>query len=257
MTTETENLSSEEIPTLIKHVKIPSRLFNFVNPANPTSKVLELEVTPLFPTPFAKVKIPIEYYKYFPMLMQEPVKPIEKTTTHLYSYNNYVLNLSKYKELKNFIQTATQSFLGEVLMIKGKSRITQSWLNQNGPGHHTHTHIHPNSIVSGVLYVQTTKENGFIKFHKAGGLNNGNDYSWSMAPTQYENVPQDNPYSWGNFSVGVETGDLIMFPSYFTHSVPKNETQDDRWSLAYNSVTHDAIGDDEMLTHLPCEERSI
>jgi len=248
MNTETESLS-----TSINHINIPSRIFN----VNISNKPIQLDVMPLFPTPLAKIKMPKDLLKYLHLLMYEPVKIPEKTITHHYSFNNYVLNLTKYKELKTFIQTVTQTFLGEVLMIKGKARITQSWVNQNGPGHHTHTHIHPNSIVSGVLYIQTNKDNGIITFHKAGGLNNGNDYSWSLSPKQYENLPQDNPYSWGTFKVPVESGDLILFPSYFTHSVPKNETKEDRWSLAYNSVTENTLGDDESLTELPCEERTI
>jgi hypothetical protein len=47
-------------------------------------------------------------------------------------------------------------------------RLTQSWLNYTKPGQFHHKHAHPNSFISGVLYMKAARQRDKIYFYKDG-----------------------------------------------------------------------------------------
>ena len=117
--------------------------------------------------------------------------------------------------------------------------ITQSWLNYTKPGEYHHTHEHPNSIISGVFYIDADRENDKIIFHKA------NRYQQIKFPqTEYNAF---NSESWF-FNVG--NGDLKLFPSSLTHNVEQKKGDNVRCSLAFNVFVKGYIGAEEELTAL-------
>ena len=61
-----------------------------------------------------------------------------------------------------------------------KLRITQSWCNYAGRGESHHKHHHPNSILSGVYYVQTNDEDK-IYFYNEKLMNS----TFSVSTTEY------------------------------------------------------------------------
>ena len=106
-----------------------------------------------------------------------------------------------------------------------KLYITISWLNvsQNGESHHVHHH--QNSIVSGVLYIDTHEEDkiSFInpRYDMFGNFNFSQD--WIFPAT---------------------TDRLILFPSTLKHSVPPrpNTCKGTRISLSFNTWIKGVIG---------------
>ena len=81
--------------------------------------------------------------------------------------NRYVLNTKTLKSLKQTLETYLNNYFTDVLKIKNTATpyITQSWLNYTNKGEFHHEHAHPNSYLSGVLYINTTKDDS-ITFHK-------------------------------------------------------------------------------------------
>lgn len=193
----------------------------------------------LFPTAVAKFELGRDY-------TAKEISFVEKQSTYKNSGNStsenrYVLDDKKFVNLKKFVQEAIDEYLRSVYAPKHevKLRVTQSWLNYTKTGEHHHKHAHPNSFVSGVLYIKASRERDKIHFYKDG-------YQQIKLPTDNYNVY--NSDSWW-FEVG--KGDLMLFPSNLTHMV-ETVQGDERVSLAFNTFLTGYIGDETSLTALHC-----
>ena len=57
-------------------------------------------------------------------------------------------------------------------------------------------------------------------------------------------------YNAQSFMLPCTAGELIIFPSDLSHSVPTNKGDEDRISLSFNTVSIDVLGSKDSLTHL-------
>ena len=119
--------------------------------------------------------------------------------------------------------------------------ITQSWVNKSGKGESHHEHVHPNSIVSGVWYPVISEKLPPIQFRSK----NQRDVSLSTA--------KFNNFNSATFLLPMKAGELILFPSNLTHSVPANQSETERISLSFNTWAKGNLGDINSLTFLPLE----
>ena len=63
-------------------------------------------------------------------------------------------------------------------------------------------------------------------------------------------LEMDSNYYDEKYSPEIREGSLLMFPSYFKHSVPKNKTKYTRKSVSMNIVPKGMLGDPHSLTEL-------
>ena len=172
----------------------------------------------------------IEYHK-------NKTRPNTGNATSLDSkiLNNQLLGIrSKIYEMLKIYTSAIISPANDNFKLK----ITQSWINYTEPGGFHHIHAHSNSIISGVVYLQTGEDDKIqflsnkpehIKIH-SNALNQYNSETW-----------------W----VPVKTGDIILFPSYQRHCVPNtNSNSSTRISLSFNTFADGVLGSENDLTHL-------
>ena len=117
--------------------------------------------------------------------------------------------------------------------------ITQSWLNRNGKGESHHEHKHPNSMISGVWYPQIHEKLPPIRFKTS----EQRDVSFS--------IERYNHYNSQSFLLPIKVGELILFPSNILHSVPINQSDEERISLSFNTWCKGNLGKEESLTLLP------
>jgi|TARA_B110000238_G_C15960264_1_gene367084 uncharacterized protein (TIGR02466 family) len=112
-----------------------------------------------------------------------------------------------------------------------KLYITISWLNVTENGESHHIHHHPNSIVSGVFYIDTCEEDT-ISF-----LNPKTDMFGHFNFSKNSNNP-------GEWTYPATTGRLIVFPSTLRHHVKSrpNTCKGKRISLSFNTWTKGTIG---------------
>jgi uncharacterized protein (TIGR02466 family) len=96
-------------------------------------------------------------------------------------------------------------------------------------------------MISGVFYVQAVKDIDRLYFFKSG-------YQQIKIPT--ENFNLSNSDSWW---LGVETGQLLLFPSSLTHQVAEVTTAETRISISFNTFLRGHIGDNDSLTRLTVE----
>ena len=114
-----------------------------------------------------------------------------------------------------------------------KVYITISWVNYTESGQWHHAHFHSNSVISGVLYIDTNDEDtitfqnpveGNLGFSlKSKNHNHWNSSSWWW-PT-----PKNS---------------LLLFPSSLSHKVDITTNQNTRSSLAFNTFLKGQINDD-------------
>ena len=198
-----------------------------------------MEIFNLFPTTVAS----FDLQKTISKKHNLKIKNLEyiKNETNLIRSNKYFLNLPELSGIKKFVEDSVQTYFNDVMRVSPtvKPYITISWTNiaTHGQGHHKHTH--PNSIVSGVFYVETSDEDKIyfslpqtpreIKLPAPIDYNISNSETWWLPATQ---------------------GVLYLFPSTLTHYVELLDTDRTRISLSFNTFVTGLLGSEENATAL-------
>jgi uncharacterized protein (TIGR02466 family) len=195
----------------------------------------------IFPTAIAKFELGREYTSEEMAFVNS--QPTHKNVGNTTSDDRYVLQRETFAKLREFTEACVAEYLKAIYAPKHdvSLRLTQSWLNYTKPGESHHKHAHPNSFVSGVLYIKADATKDKIYFYKDG-------YQQIKLPTDQWNL--HNSESWW-FEVG--TGDLMLFPSSLTHMV-ETVQDDERVSLAFNTFPAGYVGDENSLTALHLKE---
>ena len=194
----------------------------------------------LFPTAVAKFELGRDYTAEELAFVDE--QPTHNNSGNTTSDNRYVLRHDTMANLKAFAEASVAEYLRSIYAPKHEVslRLTQSWLNYTKPGQFHHKHSHPNSFVSGVLYMKAARQRDKIHFYK-------DTYEQIKLPTD-----NYNPYNSNSWWFEVGTGDLMLFPSNLTHMV-ETVQDEDRVSLAFNTFPVGYVGDESHLTALHLE----
>lgn len=160
---------------------------------------------------------------------------VRANTGNITTKDVLVLENPKLAGLKKLVEEALQDYLIQVYNPINPDKIrlvvTQSWLNFTDKTQYHHKHYHHNSIISGCLYINAHKESDSIVFTKRA----------TGEPWQIQALEQ-NYFNCNEFTVPVETGDLVLFPSNLIHSVPQTNHEHTRISLAFNSFWDGELG---------------
>ena len=195
------------------------------------------ELLQLFPTPLLIVPYEQPIDKELAYLKTISYRK-QQQNGNFRSDDSYLLRNEEFKDIKNFLGEAINKFTTNVLNSKQRLVITQCWANRNPKGSRHHEHVHPNSIISGVMYFQINEKLPPISFTK--------DRQDGMKL----NVEKYNHMNSETFMLPCKPGELILFPSSLRHSVPTNHGEEDRISVSFNTFCIDAIGSEQSLTHL-------
>ena len=127
---------------------------------------------------------------------------------------------------KNIIQTSIE-FIKNCLFKAGNFSILNMWANVNEYKDFNSIHLHQNSFISGVYYLQTPKDCGNLIFkHPCSHL----EYDWNS-----NNFINHNEYNSPLYNIVAKKGDLILFPSWLEHYVEPNlNKKEQRISMAFN-----------------------
>ena len=148
----------------------------------------------------------------------------------------YILESDELSDTKKVLTDSINQYFKEIINPDEDVElyITNSWINVNKNGEAHHLHKHTNSMVSGVLYIDTCEGDtiSFIKEHQ--DLFGNFKYTGTHATMWY------SAECFG--SVVVNT--LIMFPSTLPHQVnPRpNTCTGTRISLSFNTWFKGTIG---------------
>ena len=192
----------------------------------------------LFPTPIGSFKMDREFTKKEKdFILGLETRPNQGNTT---SKDNNLFDREELKDVHEFAKESVNKYLQGVYAPKNNVSlyVTQSWANYTQPGGFHHKHAHPNSFVSGVLYIQADPEKDKIYFYRDG-------YQQLKLPT--ENF---NPYNSESWWFEAVPGQLYLFPSGTTHMVQNTESADTRVSISFNTFLKGYVGEDVDLTGL-------
>lgn len=201
---------------------------------------MDYKIIDIFPTAVMKFKINREFTQSELNFVNKNENLVLPNSGNKFSKNTFILNETEMKDINKFCDDALQTYLNKIInpLTNTKIKITQSWLNYTQPNEFHHEHEHPNSIISGVFYFSAEKDKDVICFRTT---------NFKQLQVFYKEA---NDYNTVQTDLKVQTGDLVLFPSYLPHFVPQTESSKTRVSLAFNSFYFGELGLPESLNYV-------
>ena len=145
-----------------------------------------------------------------------------------------ILDRPEFKSMKDVVFSHVKKYEKDVCGFKSSLsfKLTESWYKETVPGDDHIDHNHPNSMLSGVVYLNVPKGNthheGLNLIHiENRGVFKHHDFRYDYTPTKYNQITTFVP---------VETGDIVLFPSYLYHFVTHNESRNEsRRVISFNT----------------------
>jgi len=110
-------------------------------------------------------------------------------------------------------------------------KLANMWININKCGDYNTSHCHPNSIISGVLWIKCPQNCGSLVFSSP------NQFSEHKLFESIDNNIKDNINYYDSFMFrNPREGTLVLFPSHLYHEVEPNQSNENRISIAFNLI---------------------
>lgn len=194
-----------------------------------------MQIQPIFPQAvLGLTKLNVDSNK-----IQEYLENIEFELTNSTKEGNALCFMSKNKNvfeklpfLKNEIYTQVKHYLNNVMQFKMDFQFTTSWVTKTEPNGYSQKHTHSNSFLSGVYYPKGNK-NFMLRFLKKNSF-------WNIKTIENNLLNAE----WYTFNIN-ENNVLILFPSDLEHSIEKNLSEENRYSLAFNILPLGEIGSED------------
>jgi len=142
-----------------------------------------------------------------------------------YQSNPITTSIPIIEKINNIAQTISNQYY----QLNKETKVSNYWVNINSYNHSNGRHIHTNSFLSGVYYVQAPYNCGEIEFYR--------DDKEQYILNSFECPGAGNPYTCDSVQYVPEDGRLIIFPSYQSHAVRSNLSKEERISISFN-ITH-------------------
>ena len=200
----------------------------------------EPQIHGLFPTPVLMTELGRKFTDEEVLFFTEHSRDTVTNMGNVTSKDNYIFQSKTMADLHSAALGAVKLYMKNVLNATDDAvpYITQSWLNYTKPGEYHHKHEHPNSFLSGVMYINADPKKDKIHFYN----------------NKYRQIkPELKEWNWWNSDswwFEVKTGGIVIFPSNLTHMVEQTQSEDTRISLAFNTFLKGNIGSNKDLTEL-------
>ena len=168
----------------------------------------------------------------------EHVKTLEETDAYggdngAVTITQRLLDAPLFSEVKKECEHLAKAYVDVQGHQVDEVKIASSWGNTLRKNEPIHVHMHPNSYVSGVLYLT---DGSTLNFHNPLIT----EELFTFRPLVIWDG--ENPHTWQVMSMTPEPGALFLFPSKLKHHVEHNEN-DFRYSIAFNTLPIGSIGD--------------
>lgn len=190
------------------------------------------DVKPLFAEPYFRMNIA----DAITPKQQDIIRKLPMITNQVnrISEELYLFDRPEMKSIKKAVHESLDVYAREVMGISQRLEVTQSWSLINPPGVGMHGHTHSNSIISGSLYyTEMPDPPGNMIFER---------YNHYRALEVLVDEGKNNIYNAPRNAIIPKQGDLILFSSGLQHYVEENRTQQDRFSIAFNTFVRGTIG---------------
>jgi uncharacterized protein (TIGR02466 family) len=194
---------------------------------------MHLAITDLFPTALASVRLGRAF-------TDDELAFIDSEATNTLKFDSLmgknlnILDDPRLSDIKKFIEEAANQYLKEVMSSNTDASlyVTQSWLNIVSAGNNQGMHIHPNSFLTGVIYIKVPLGIEGLVFHKH--LN----YIGLRVDPEVR-----NKYNEEDRVELVQEGQVLIFPSNLMHGTLTHASVDTpRVAIAFNTFIRGTVG---------------
>ena len=203
-----------------------------------------MRVDHLFPEPLYFSKLERVLTKEELKIFNEHEKKTQKNAGNSRTKDSYVLEHKTLNNLKKDLNQKIINYFNEVICCTNTTipYITQSWINYTKENQFHHRHTHPNSLVSGILYISADKKVDSVTFYKP--------YPEDRIKL---NINKYNIFNSSSCTFPVETGNILLFRSSLEHAVEKKKGNNIRISLSFNVFFKGTSGNKNDLSELILE----
>ena len=187
-------------------------------------------LTNLFPSPvhifdtdgFDEFKNNLIDYAY--KLREEDSKGFTISNRHGWQSRGFDLT-----DMNDLLHGTILQGLSSFSSVKNTTEMRASaWVNINSPGAYNRLHSHPNSHLSGVMWIKSPKDCGVISF------DNPNGHQSYTEINSYNEEFKDQFFVHHAYWLPPIEGRMIIFPSHLQHEVEENKSNEDRISVSFN-----------------------
>ena len=114
-----------------------------------------------------------------------------------------------------------------------KLLLDTAWININSTGDYNSEHIHPQSLFSGVFYIQVPEDSESKFIFRRDSLVTSFSYPSLFTDNTSKEFFQAMCES---YSIIPEASKMLLFPSHMSHTVYPNKSAKDRISLSFNTT---------------------
>ena len=154
---------------------------------------------------------------------------------------SFLLKDTRLSRVKNFLDEHMNNFIENVIEIKNKFVMTQSWATVNDKGNSHHQHNHPNTILSCVYYARASSGDFVIKTPNSR-LQEGFFFSYERK--------EPNIFNTRATDIKVKTGDIVIFPGWVDHQSLPNKSDDERIIIGTNYFAMGQLGKHENKDYI-------
>jgi uncharacterized protein (TIGR02466 family) len=144
-----------------------------------------------------------------------------------------IQTLPEMKELVDVVMWESGNILDAYRIKRDSHYITNMWANIANPNRRHHMHIHPNCLLSGLVYIRTPKNCGSTMFASPRQL------SKNLEPTYIGK----NELNSDVFIMPPEKGRMLIWPSHVPHAVEQGaaDEAEERIVVAFNIMIRGRI----------------
>ncbi len=146
--------------------------------------------------------------------------------------------LDDFPDIKKYILSIFNDYIKNIYKYENDFVMSTSWSTRVKPNTTTTSHNHKNSMFTGVLYLKS-KNISPILFEPNPILS-----SFLIEPSEFNDV---NYESW---IVKPSSWEIIFFPSHIKHNICRNESDEDRFSIAMNFLPIGIYGKDDSTVNI-------
>ncbi len=141
--------------------------------------------------------------------------------------------LPEMKELVDVVMFEAGNILDAYRIKREGHYITNMWANISNPNRRHSMHIHPNCLLSGLVYIKTPNKCGSTVFISP------RQFSKGIEPAYLDK----NELNADAFSIPAEKGRILIWPSHIPHAVEQGaaDESEDRIVVAFNVMIRGLI----------------
>jgi len=187
------------------------------------------DVIPMFPTLVWKVELQEQLREAIDTkavsalsLMRQELPPLSPGTGWQSIQTLHMLD--DFQDLVACVHRVVAGILQFLRIGYDEFEITGCWATILAPGAQHKAHQHPNNFLSGVYYLRTRPGADTINFHDP------RNQTGILRPPVVELTAENTD----QVVVRVKNGTLLVFPSFLSHSVEANRSEEERISISFN-----------------------